>query len=102
MLNSSNSRKLISQSLKFFTFDNILYANIIREEDKAFSFDPNISESDLKKLKEYLRKFDEKYWNGYKNSGYLVILETGCPNNTIGCFWRKNKHIKPLWKRIHY
>lgn len=99
---SLDSKKFIPQKLPFFKFDNILYANPIRKEDKAFFNDPNISEVDMERLKEFLKISDNKYWNGEYNSEFLVILDYGAPNNSIGCFWRKEAKIKPLWKRTHY
>ena len=99
---SLDSKKFIPKKLPFFKFDNILYANSIRREDKAFFNDPNISEVDMERLKEFLKNSDNKYWNGEYNSEFLVILDYGAPNNSIGCFWRKKAKIKPLWKRTHY
>lgn len=77
------TKKFIPQKLPFFKFDNILYANQIRKEDKAFSNDPNISEVDMKRLKDFLNNSDNKYWNGKYNSEFLVILDHGAPNNSI-------------------
>ncbi len=99
---SHDSRTFISQKLPFFNFDNILYANLIRKDKKAFSQDPNISKDEMERLKQFLKKSDEDYWDGDQSSEFLVILEHGAPNNSIGCFWRKDSNIRRLWKRIHY
>jgi len=99
---SLESRKNISQKLPFFRFDNISYANLIREDTKAFSHDPNISKDELERLKQFLKESDEDYWDGDHSSEFLVILEHGAPNNSIGCFWRDDSKIRRLWKRIHY
>ena len=99
---SLDSREFISQKLPFFKFDNIQYANLIRKDKQAFSTDPDISDVDMERLKRFLKEADEEYWNGYNDSQFLVILKQGCPNSSIGCFWRENTTILPLWKRIHY
>ena len=99
---SFDSREIISQELPFFNSDNIQYANLIRKEKKAFSSDPHISEVDMGRLKRFLKEADKIHWNGYKDSQFLVVLKQGCPNSSIGCFWRENSTIVPLWKRIHY
>ena len=99
---STESKNLISSEIPMIKRDNIHYANTIRQEDKAFSPKPGISENTMNKLKEYLRQKDPQYWRGKFNCEFLVILETNTPNNSIGCFWREESKIKPLSKRIVY
>lgn len=99
---SINSISLISQKLPFFKIDNILYANPIRKEDKAFSSNPYIPEIVMERLIKFLKNSDNDYWNGMYKSEFLVLLDYSTPNNSIGCFWRKEGEINPLWKRTHY
>ena len=92
---SLNSREFISQKLPFFNYDNIQYANTIINDKKAFSSDPHISKVDMEKLMRFLKEADNEYWNGYNDSQFLVVLKQGCPNISIGSFWRENSTIVP-------
>ena len=95
---SWESRIKISETLKFLRDSDILFEETIHPEYKAFNSDhwePDV----LKKTIDFLKEKDNKSWQGYGHSEYLVILEWNVPNNTIGCLWNNPDGWKPLFPR---
>lgn len=95
---SWKSKKKISGILPFFHESDILYYKTINEVDKAFN-QKHWNAGNLKKLKDFLKNIDIKFWQGYGNSEYLVVLEWNTPNNTIGCLWHDTNEWKALFPR---
>ncbi|MFX0072186.1 MAG: tetratricopeptide repeat protein [Candidatus Hermodarchaeota archaeon] len=97
---SFDSKKYISKNLKIFTEDRIRYGITTREKDKAF-LERNCNDLDLRrKLMIYLKEKDPDWWNGFKDSQSLIVLEWNTPDNTIGCLWNSTEDLNALFPRI--
>ncbi|KKL60198.1 hypothetical protein LCGC14_2207710 [marine sediment metagenome] len=96
---TTNSKELLSKNIDFLPRTNILYYYNLRESDKALHYDNFINKKDLVSITTFLKEKDPNWWNGYKDSQLLIILQWNTPNNTIGCLWHDTKNWKPLFPR---
>lgn len=94
-----NSLDYISKNTEIFSKSNIRYKRIINETDKAFHPSKWKDKQKLKQIIDFLKKSDPSWWNGYKDSQSLLVLEWNTPNNTIGCLWRRSNDWEPLFPR---
>jgi tetratricopeptide (TPR) repeat protein len=96
---SFDSRRCISQKIGLFNEDRIRYGITVGEKNKAFS-EKNWDDKDLKeKLMQFLKEKDPYWWNGFKDSQYLIVLEWNTPDNTIGCLWNNTADWKAIFPR---
>lgn len=98
-IGSFASKKYISEQIELFTLDSIRFKISLNEEDKAFNSKNWKNNKLLEITKKFLKQKDSKWWNGYKDSQLLIVLEWNVPNNTIGCIWNETDKWKPIFPR---
>lgn len=91
----------ISHEIEMFSDQNIFYDIKLRREDVAFNEKNWKDKNALSELINFLKERDKKFWNGYNDCQYLVVLEWNTPNNTIGCIWHQTDKWNALFPRAN-